>query len=97
MNASRTDALRGAAAARAPELRIQGPAIEGLEEVLNPAALKLLSELHRRFEPRRLELLAARRQRQLDLDDGLLPDFLPDTAPIRSVVSLNMGAQLDPS
>jgi hypothetical protein len=48
MNASRTEALRGAAGMRALELRIQGSAIEGLEEVLSPPALRLLTELHDR-------------------------------------------------
>ncbi len=84
MNASRNEALRADADAPAPQLRIQGPEIEGLEEVLNGPALQLLSELHRRFEPRRQELLAARRQRQLDLDRGILPDFLPETAEVRA-------------
>ena len=51
--------------------------------VLTPAALDLLAELHRRFEPARQSLLAARRERQARFDAGELPDFLPETQAIR--------------
>ena len=54
------------------------------EEVLTPLALQLLASLHRRFNARRLELLAARTRRQALLDDGALPEFLTATAPLRS-------------
>ena len=46
------------------------------EQVLNPAALKLLSELHRNFEPSRQELLAARAERQTLYDRGAVPEYL---------------------
>ena len=46
-------------------------------------ALAFIAMLHRRFEPRRRELLALRQQRQAELDAGKLPDFLPETAAIR--------------
>src|SRR5690606_33735138 len=39
--------------------------------------------LHRRFEPRRQALLAARRARQAAFDQGALPDFRADTRAIR--------------
>ena len=52
-------------------------------EILTPEALAFVGELHRRFEPRRLELLAARAERQARLDAGELPDFLPETRDIR--------------
>ena len=51
--------------------------------VLTPEAVKLLTELHRRFNPRRLELLERRHVRQTELDGGKLPDFLPETKEIR--------------
>jgi malate synthase len=54
------------------------------DEVLTPVALELLASLHRRFDPRRLELLALRQRRQADIDRGVLPDFLPETAQIRA-------------
>ncbi len=44
-------------------------------EVLTPLALQLLASLHRRFNARRLELLAARARRQTELDAGALPRF----------------------
>lgn len=51
--------------------------------VLTPAALALIADLHRRFEPTRRELLAARRARQTRFDAGELPAFLPETLAIR--------------
>jgi malate synthase len=54
------------------------------EEVLTAKALALLASLHRRFNARRLELLQLRQERQAQIDRGLLPDFLPETAQIRS-------------
>jgi malate synthase len=47
-------------------------------EVLTPSALEFLADLHRRFEPRRLELLAARRGRPAPAD------FLAETEDVRS-------------
>ena len=67
-----------------PKVEILGSRIERGDEVLNPLALQLLASLHRRFNARRLELLNARRERQLQLDDGALPEFLADTAQVRS-------------
>ena len=53
------------------------------DEVLTPEALAFVADLHRRFNPRRLELLAARTERQQRFDAGELPTFLPETAAIR--------------
>ncbi len=52
--------------------------------ILSKPASEFLERLARAFEPRRQELLARRKQRQQELDSGQLPDFLPETAPIRS-------------
>ncbi len=52
-------------------------------EILTPDALALVAKLHRAFEPRRRELLAARDERAARLDAGELPDFLPETKGIR--------------
>jgi malate synthase len=52
-------------------------------EILTTEALALVATLHRAFEPRRRELLAARAERTARLDAGELPDFLPETAHIR--------------
>ncbi len=53
------------------------------EEILTAEALALVAELHRRFDGRRRELLAARMARQQEIDGGKLPDFLPETVDIR--------------
>jgi malate synthase len=52
-------------------------------EILTPEALEFLAKLHRQFDARRIELLGRRAQRQKELDAGKLPDFLPETQPIR--------------
>jgi malate synthase len=67
-----------------PRIEILGPYVERSDEVLTPLALQLLASLHRRFNARRLELLEARERRQKALDAGVLPDFLADTAPLRT-------------
>ncbi len=53
------------------------------KEILTPEAIDFLVELHRNFDARRRERLAARVQRQAAIDKGALPDFLPETAEIR--------------
>ncbi|MGZ8283268.1 MAG: malate synthase A [Allosphingosinicella sp.] len=58
-------------------------AIARAGEILTPEALAFVGELHRRFDGRRRELLAARRDRQQGFDAGHLPDFLPETLAIR--------------
>ncbi len=52
--------------------------------VLTPEALSFIATLQRRFNARRLDLLAKRAERQLRIDAGELPDFLPNTTHIRS-------------
>ena len=54
------------------------------EEVLTPEALALIAELHRKFDARRLELLARRLERQARFDAGEKPDFLAETAEVRA-------------
>jgi malate synthase len=54
------------------------------DEVLSPQALAFLADLHRSFDKRRRQLLAARVTRQARFDAGELPDFLPETADIRA-------------
>jgi malate synthase len=53
-------------------------------EILTPETLAFVAELAGRFEGRRAELLARRADRQKNLDSGILPNFLPETAQIRS-------------
>ena len=52
--------------------------------VLTPEAREFLTELHRRFEPRRQELLAARHERAQRLREGELPGFLDETRAVRA-------------
>ena len=54
------------------------------DEVLTPEALAFVAGLHRAFDGRRRELLAARAARQARFDAGELPDFLADTAEVRA-------------
>ncbi len=53
------------------------------QEILNPKTLELIELLHTKFNPRRLDLLAQRKHRQDEIDDGNKPDFLKDTKSIR--------------
>jgi malate synthase len=53
------------------------------EEILSDEAVAFVERLHRELNPRRLELLARRRERQLELDRGALPAFRLDTKAIR--------------
>ena len=64
-------------------VQILAPAHPAQERVLTPAALEFIVELQRRFNPRRVELLASRVERQKRLDAGEKPDFLPETKSIR--------------
>ncbi|MDX3457626.1 malate synthase A [Streptomyces sp. ME02-8801-2C] len=54
------------------------------EEVLTDAALAFVAELHRRFTPRRDELLARRTERRAEIARTSTLDFLPETAAIRA-------------
>ena len=58
-------------------------ATTGYEDILTPDTLAFLARLHRLVEPRRQQLLQARRQRQARYDAGVLPDFRIDTKAIR--------------
>ncbi|MGW3682883.1 malate synthase A [Streptomyces prasinus] len=54
------------------------------EKVLTEAALAFLAELHRRFTPRRDELLALRAERRAEIARTSTLDFLPGTAAVRA-------------
>lgn len=66
------------------DLEIKAPVSPAFAEILTPDALAFVAQLHRQFEPRRRELLAARAERAKRLDAGERPDFLPETAHIRN-------------
>ncbi|BBF86632.1 malate synthase [Aquitalea magnusonii] len=65
-------------------VEILAPLTPAFEEILTTEALAFVAKLHRQFEGRRRELIAARVVRQAELDAGKLPDFLPETAAIRA-------------
>ncbi|CRK82389.1 malate synthase A [Neobacillus massiliamazoniensis] len=54
------------------------------DEILTPDALKFIEELERNFGERRVKLLQYRQKRQEELNNGKLPDFLPETKHIRN-------------
>jgi malate synthase len=64
-------------------VELRGAAPRGAEEILSPEAVRFVADLARRFESTRQELLHRRRERQQEIVDGRIPDFLPETAAIR--------------
>jgi malate synthase len=67
-----------------PGIKISGKITPQVDEVLTTEALAFVANLHRQFNPTRKTLLARRAQRQTEIDGGNLPDFLPETAHVRS-------------
>ena len=67
------------------EVDVQPPdgAEDRYEDILTGDALALVAELQRELGSTREKLLAARRERQGERDQGALPDFLPQTKEIR--------------
>ena len=65
------------------------------EDVLSREGLAFVEQLHRELNPRRLELLAARQERQLRLDAGQNPRFLPETREVREAEWRVAEAPLD--
>ena len=64
-------------------MQINAPLLAGYDTVLTPEALAFVTQLHRAFNGRRLDVLAARRARQARIDAGEMPDFLPETRAVR--------------
>jgi malate synthase len=56
---------------------------ERANDILSADALDFIAELHGRFEPTRQQLLAARRERAAELQNGGTLDFLEETREIR--------------
>ncbi|MBK8253123.1 MAG: malate synthase A [Polyangiaceae bacterium] len=65
-------------------LRVMGPQTQSLNAVLTPGALAFVAGLAQRFEGRRRELLARRKEVQARLDAGDRFDFLAETAGVRA-------------
>jgi malate synthase len=62
---------------------INAPMTPAWERILTPEALRFVSDLANTFEERRQDLLKKRHERQLAIDAGAAPDFLPETQWIR--------------
>src|SRR5678815_2784254 len=65
------------------DVQISGRVTSEFAAILTPEALEFVAKLHRRFEPKRQELLAKRAARQKEFDGGTLPDFLAETKQVR--------------
>ncbi|MEU3998685.1 malate synthase A [Streptomyces fungicidicus] len=70
--------------APAPPAVVDAEPLPRQEEVLTEAALAFVAELHRRFTPRRDELLARRAERRAEIARTCTLDFLPETADVRA-------------
>ncbi|HTV07534.1 MAG TPA: malate synthase A [Candidatus Aquilonibacter sp.] len=66
-----------------PGTAIHATTADRYDRVLTTEALAFAVALHREFNPRRKQLLAARVTRQQQLDSGVRPDFLASTRQIR--------------
>jgi len=64
-------------------LELLGPVSDTHAGILTKEALEFYAALHRAFNPRRLELLEKRKERQAALDRGERPDYCAETAEIR--------------
>lgn len=64
-------------------LIIKGQWTSTCAKVLTKEARLFITDLEERFGNRRRELLAARIQRQIEIDSGIMPDFLTETKPVR--------------
>ena len=68
----------------APGIGIMAPISHEFASIVTPEAMNFVAFLQRGFGQRRDELLKARAKRQTALDAGQRPDFLPETAHIRT-------------
>ncbi len=64
-------------------LTVLGKPVERGDEVLTDAALDFVADLHRRFAPKRDELLRRRHERREEISGTGRLDFLPETASVR--------------
>lgn len=72
------------APANSPLAVVDAEPLPRQEEVLTAGALAFVAELHRRFTPRRDELLARRSERRAEIARTSTLDFLPETAAVRA-------------
>jgi malate synthase len=65
-------------------ITVSGPRVERDVEILTEQALEFVADLHRRFAPRRNQLLVARRERRQRIASTGTLDFLAETAEVRA-------------
>jgi len=65
------------------DIEVTGSVTEEFSQILTPEAMAFIGTLAREFEPRRRELLERRQVRQKEIDNGKMPDFLPETKDVR--------------
>ena len=65
-------------------LEVKGTTISAFEEILTPGALAFVEKLEATFGTRRKAILTNRTNRQKDIDDGIFPNFLPETEHVRN-------------
>ena len=70
--------------AQMDNIQIAASVTEADRSILTPEAVNFLRALAQNFEGRRQELLARRHYRQQEIDRGVMPQFLPETAWIRN-------------
>ncbi len=66
-----------------PQIKINAPLPNHFESILTPEALLFIEALHVQFNERRKTLLDLRQVRQEQIDRGIFPDFLEETAGVR--------------
>ncbi len=64
-------------------IRITAENREEFKSILSPEALEFVKALQERFNDRRQRLLDLREERQTQFDNGVFPDFLPETKDVR--------------
>lgn len=67
----------------AGNVQLKGAFKPGFERVLTAEALGFLADLHDQFNSKRIMLMEIRKERQLKINAGIFPDFLPETKSIR--------------
>jgi len=93
VTARRRIAKPSAVAPRVPGVAIKAPLGPRYAEILTPAALRFLADLHREFEAARERLMAARAEQQRD--DAEAPPALPAGA--SGIVLVDFGRATEPT
>lgn len=65
------------------DIQINANLSSAYKEILTDEALQFITLLQEKFNGRRLALLQRREERQQEIDNGKMPDFLPETKEIR--------------